>query len=79
VLGDFFHQFGDDGFTGTLVLAESHIAIHTWPETSTVALDVFVCNHSRDNSDKAQQLFNDVLNLLKPKEVIRQAVQRGRL
>lgn len=79
VLGDFFHQFGDAGFTGTVVLAESHIAVHTWPETSTVALDVFVCNHSRDNCDKAQQLFEDLLKLLKPKEVIRQAVQRGRL
>ena len=78
VLGDFFFQFEDAGVTGTVVLAESHIAIHTWPETCTVALDVFVCNHSRDNSDKAYQLFNAALDLLQPKKVIRKAVQRGR-
>lgn len=78
VLGDFFHQFEDAGVTGTVVLAESHIAIHTWPETRTVALDVFVCNHSRDNSDKAHQLFNAALDLLQPKKVTRKAVQRGR-
>ena len=78
VLGDFFFQFEDAGVTGTVVLAESHIAIHTWPETRTVAFDVFVCNHSRDNSDKAHQLFNAAVDLLQPKKVIRKAVQRGR-
>ncbi len=78
VLGDFFYQFEDAGVTGTVVLAESHIAIHTWPETCTVALDVFVCNHSRDNSDKAHQLFNTAVELLQPKKVIRKAVVRGR-
>jgi len=78
VLGDFFYQFEDAGVTGTVVLAESHIAIHTWPETCTVALDVFVCNHSRDNSDKADRLFKAALAFLQPKKVLRKAVVRGR-
>lgn len=46
-LGAYFYQFldeqgGDAGVTGTVVLAESHLAIHTWPETGDVTLDVYV-------------------------------------
>ena len=37
------HQFGEAGVTGVALLAESHISIHTWPETGYVALDVFLC------------------------------------
>ena len=39
-----FHQFEGSGFTGTVVLAESHLAIHTWPERSYAALDIFLCS-----------------------------------
>ena len=39
-----FHHFGDGmGDTGVLLLAESHISIHTWPEHRFAALDVFLC------------------------------------
>jgi spermidine synthase len=48
-----FHQFEGSGFTGTVVLAESHLAIHTWPERQGLTLDVYVCNYSADNSLKA--------------------------
>jgi S-adenosylmethionine decarboxylase len=38
------HQFGENGgITGVALLAESHISIHTWPEISYAALDVFMC------------------------------------
>jgi S-adenosylmethionine decarboxylase len=38
------HQFGDrGGVTGVALLAESHISIHTWPESGYAALDIFVC------------------------------------
>jgi len=57
-VGDYFHQFPSGGVTGTVVLAESHVAIHTWPEDSYVTLDVFVCNMHQDNRDKAQRLFD---------------------
>lgn len=38
------HSFGEDaGITGVAILAESHISIHTWPETGYAAIDVFMC------------------------------------
>jgi len=39
-----FHHFGEEmGVTGFLLLAESHISIHTWPEHHFAAIDLFVC------------------------------------
>ena len=60
-LGAHFHQFTYDtgeqaGVTGTVVLAESHLAIHTWPESGDVTIDVYVCNYSRDSSGRARAL-----------------------
>ena len=43
-VGDFFHQFdGGGGVTGMVVLAESHMSVHTWPEKGYAACDVFTC------------------------------------
>ena len=44
VLHSHFHHFGPDGgVSGVLVLAESHISIHTWPERNFAAVDIFMC------------------------------------
>ncbi len=41
-----FHHFGEGhGITGVLVLAESHITVHTWPESNYAAFDFFMCGH----------------------------------
>ena len=72
VLGEHFYQF--DGFdetqaggaTGAVVLAESHLAIHTWPERNQATLDVYVCNVTADNSQKAERLYQILLDALKP-------------
>ena len=43
-----FHQFGEgQGVTGVLLLRESHISIHTWPEFGFAAVDAFMCGDSR--------------------------------
>ena len=55
VVGDCFYQFEPQGVTGTVLLAESHIAIHTWPEAGFVTVDVYVCNLQTDNTAKAEQ------------------------
>lgn len=44
VLFSHFHKFDDgEGITGVIVLSESHISIHTWPENGFAAIDVFMC------------------------------------
>lgn len=47
LLNIFLHKFGEGGgVTGVAILAESHISIHTWPETGYAAIDVFMCGSS---------------------------------
>lgn len=38
------HDFPGGGLTCTLILAESHATLHTWPENNTVNLDIFSCS-----------------------------------
>ena len=84
VLGDHFYQFdGADGTqnggaTGAVVLAESHLAIHTWPERDGATLDVYVCNYTADNTDKAEGVYATLVKALKPGDVMVERVQRGR-
>lgn len=43
ILNTSFHKFSPQGVSGVIVLAESHISVHTWPEESYAAVDVFTC------------------------------------
>lgn len=38
-----FHEFSPFGISGMVVIAESHLSIHTWPEYGYAALDIFTC------------------------------------
>jgi S-adenosylmethionine decarboxylase proenzyme len=77
IVGDSFHQFEPQGVTGTVLLAESHLAIHTWPEHGFVTVDVYVCNLATDNSDKADRLFQSLETALKPARTRFQSIHRG--
>lgn len=84
VLGEHFYQFESfdqvqaGGATGAVVLAESHLAIHTWPERLQATLDIYVCNVSSDNSGRAEALYQLLLELLKPRDVLMERVWRGK-
>ena len=84
VVGQHFYQFdGADGTqlggsTGAVVLAESHLAIHTWPERDGATLDVYVCNYTCDNTGKAEAVYKTLMKALKPADVLVERVQRGR-
>lgn len=52
VLSHDFHQFAPHGVSGILFIAESHFAIHTWPEDGYAAADIFTCG-PRMNPDVA--------------------------
>jgi S-adenosylmethionine decarboxylase proenzyme len=77
VVGERFHQFEPQGVTGMVLLAESHLAIHTWPEHRFVSIDVYVCNYTGDNSAKAEQVFRALEAAFAPAHTRFQAIHRG--
>ena len=81
-----FHSFagqpsavaaGGSSVTGVVLLAESHLAVHTWPELRGVTLDVYVCNYGGDNSSKAQALFDALVSAFDPAHCETHHLQRG--
>lgn len=48
ICGSCFHEFNLQGITGALILSESHISIHTWPEYQYAAIDIFTCGETVD-------------------------------
>lgn len=57
VLHEHFHQFAPCGVTGFLLLAESHISVHTWVEEGFAAVDIFTCGPM--NTDKVLDVIRD--------------------
>lgn len=51
VVDDVFHKFNPHGVSGVVVIAESHLAIHTWPEYGYAAVDLFTCGEEVDPWD----------------------------
>ena len=81
-VGQLFHTFpatehGPGGVTATLLLAESHLCVHTWPEQKAVTLDVYVCNFGGDHSAKAQALMEALCSLFAPAERRIERLHRG--
>ncbi len=52
------HKFQPQGMTGIVLLAESHIAIHTWPEFNYIALDIYTCGN-KANPFKALEYLKE--------------------
>jgi S-adenosylmethionine decarboxylase len=80
-VAELFHRFGaadaQSGVTGVVLLAESHLAVHTWPELQGVTLDVYVCNYGADNSAKAEALMGALIDAFRPASVSRQSLSRA--
>lgn len=51
-----FHKFSPQGVSGVVVISESHLAIHTWPELGYAAVDVFTCGEKVDPWDACNYL-----------------------
>ena len=43
VRNSFFYKFSPEGVSGVVIVSESHISVHTWPEKRYAALDVYIC------------------------------------
>lgn len=73
ILGSHVHHFGEGGgVTGVVLLAESHITIHTWPETGFAAADIFMCGPAQPHLALAP-----LEQTLLPQRVEVQCVDRG--
>ena len=71
-VGETFHQFEPVGVTGVIVLAESHISIHTWPEKQTALVDVFTCG----NEGNAEKGFEILAKKFQAEQIDKQVVNR---
>ena len=69
------HKFPVRGMTGVLVLAESHIAIHTWPEEQYIAIDFFTCGQKTQPLRALEYLKKVFI----PKKVKVHYIRRGTL
>ena len=82
-VGELFHRFSpateprQSGITGVVLLAESHLAVHTWPELDGVTIDAYVCNFSADNSARAQTLLDALVAAFAPQHIARQRLERA--
>jgi S-adenosylmethionine decarboxylase len=73
VLTERWHHFGDGhGYTGVVVLAESHISVHTWPEKGYAALDIFMCGDC--NPEDCEE---DIKSFYKPSKYFKSFMRRG--
>lgn len=75
VVGAHFHRFEPHGVSGVVVISESHLTIHTWPEYGYAAVDVFTCGAQVDPPAAVEALEA----AFEPTDVQRAELSRGRL
>lgn len=56
VVGEVGVEFVPQGISTVVLLAESHIALHFWPEVAKVTIDIHICDYQTDNLEKARFL-----------------------
>lgn len=67
------HKFSPMGMTGIVLLSESHISIHTWPEFGYVAVDIYTCGEHVD----VHAAIESLKGFFKPKKVRQIKIERG--
>jgi len=75
IVNSVFHSFNPHGVSGVVVIAESHLAIHTWPEYNYAAIDVFTCGETV-NPWEATRVLKEYLQSQK---VVTVELRRGEL
>ncbi|AWT60744.1 MAG: S-adenosylmethionine decarboxylase proenzyme [Candidatus Moanabacter tarae] len=57
VVNSVFHGYSPQGLSGVVVISESHLTVHTWPELNYAAVDVFTCGEGNLGEDIGQALI----------------------
>ena len=60
IVNDIFHQFNPQGVSGVVVIKESHLSIHTWPEHGYAAVDFFTCSLKTHPKKAMQHLATEL-------------------
>lgn len=82
-VGELFHRFAtaphqqQSGITGVVLLSESHLAVHTWPEIDGATIDAYVCNLGADNTARAHRLLDRLVAAFAPQRSSRQQLERS--
>ncbi|MBN1968357.1 MAG: S-adenosylmethionine decarboxylase proenzyme [Candidatus Delongbacteria bacterium] len=75
VVGANFHEFSPFGVSGVVIIAESHLSIHTWPEYGYAAVDLFTCGETVD----PWVAFQHIKEILDAKHTSTIEMKRGQL
>jgi len=73
ILETAYHKFKPQGISGIMIIAESHVAIHTWPEHKFAAVDVFTCSENMN----LDYIVKELKKLFETKNVIIAKLNRG--
>ena len=68
-----YHQFQPHGATGVVLIAESHLSIHTWPELGIATVDVYTCG----DPEQCKKAMDYIIEKLKPTKVEMKIFDRG--
>ena len=72
---DVFHHFSPHGVSGVIVISESHVTIHSWPEHGYAAVDVFTCGESF----RHEVFVNMIRDGLMAQRIKTQTLKRGEM
>lgn len=75
IVTDIFHRFNPHGISGVVVIAESHLAIHTWPGYRCASVDMFSCSE-RMQPEVVEGFLKDVFRAQK---VVSMEIERGKI
>ena len=73
VMGESFHHFNPQGVSGVVVIAESHLSVHTWPEYGYAAVDIFTCG----TTVEPERAVEVLIEKLRAKNHSLMEIQRG--
>lgn len=73
IVSETFHHFSPHGVSGAVIIAESHLAIHTWPEYGYAAVDLFTCGDTVDG----EAAFKSLKQSLGANQVSTMEMRRG--
>lgn len=75
-LGLLSHKFSNGGFSAIVNLAESHLALHTWPELNYLTIDIYTCNYTRNNNKSCRTIFETLVKFFNPSKIEKIVLKR---